>query len=43
MTTRVSHEEINRRIIADIKRNALNNRDFEKLKRFQEEEEKKGK
>ena len=41
MTTRVSHEEINRRIIADIKRNALNNNDFEKLKKFQEAEKEK--
>lgn len=41
MTTRVSHEEINRRIIVDIKENLLNNNDFEKLKKFQEEEKEK--
>lgn len=42
MTTRVSHDEINRRIIADIRSNILNNKDFEKLKKFQEEDKRLG-
>lgn len=38
MTTRVSHEEINRRTIIKLEQYVLNNEDFKKLKKFQEEE-----
>ena len=38
--TRVSHEEINRRMAASLDSWILNNKDFENLKKFQEENKK---